>query len=313
MYHNIIANLYPHGAGNVGERSSRIIKLNPRHTPPRLQPIRNRHKRRRRDRESTEPPENPGASPLLYLPSLEIRFNDVPRTDKGLIFGSNPNCDVVLDIQGVSNIHFSLTFDGFNRLIVSDLNSFLGTQVTYNGDGEGVRRNFRWIIGGHDIPQQAETIFITLPDVVSFQIVVHPHDINSPAYVDCVRCFNRGKATTEALLNDLGLSNPPTRPRTGTHTPGTGAIHLLKRLGAGSHGIATLSWNVSTGDECVIKKPSRKAILRGKLNRDAWKLEANIMGQVSHVCTSFIYPLFPSNCPIATYRETHQVVLRPTA
>ncbi|RSM19221.1 hypothetical protein CDV31_001897 [Fusarium ambrosium] len=170
--------------------------------PPRLaQPSRTRHSRRsRRERESTEPPENAGASELDYLPTLVVRFSDAPRTKKGLVFGSNPNCDVVLDIQGVSNVHFSLTFDDYNRPIIEDLGSLNGTQVTYNGDGEGVRSGFRWIVGGHEIPDEMESIIITVPDAVAFQIVVKRHDIRSPAYVGAVAQFKQGAATTEGRV-----------------------------------------------------------------------------------------------------------------
>ncbi|KAK9438330.1 protein kinase [Metarhizium brunneum] len=104
MDNDIIAYLYPHD--NPDENVTEAIKANPQYAPPLLQRTEDRHSlRRRRDcreRESTEPPENPGASAVDYLPNLVIRFSDVPRTDKGLVFGSNPDCDVVLDIPGVS-------------------------------------------------------------------------------------------------------------------------------------------------------------------------------------------------------------------
>ncbi|KAH0423734.1 protein kinase [Colletotrichum camelliae] len=270
--------IYPHGAGTVGERALKAVKANPRYVPPRLaQP--SRTWRKRRERESTEPLQNPGASALDYLPSLSIGLGDSPRTDKGLIFGSNPNCDVSLDIEGISNVHFSLAFDEFNRPIIKDLNSLRGTQVTYNGEGKGVRRDFHWIVGGHDIPQKMESIIVSAPNAVSFQIVILPHDIRSSEYVDSVNRFRQGTATTEDLLEDLGLSYPPTR---GAQTPGTGEINLRKRLGEGAYGVVTHLWNVSTGEERVVKTPSPKAIANGQLNHRAWEREAYIMGLVSH-------------------------------
>ncbi|KND93130.1 hypothetical protein TOPH_02411 [Tolypocladium ophioglossoides CBS 100239] len=134
--------------------------------PPRLR--RSRPRYGRRERESTEPPDDQGASALDYLPCLEVKFSDIPRTDRGLVFGYNPNCDVVLPHQGISNYHFSLTFDNHHRLIVKDWGSLIGTQVTYNGEGEGTRRHFQWIIGGHDIPQRKKNIIITVQDPISF-------------------------------------------------------------------------------------------------------------------------------------------------
>ncbi|ATY65352.1 camk kinase [Cordyceps militaris] len=277
MENDTIAYLYPHNDENASE----AIEADLRHMPPRLERPRTRYSRG--ERESTEPPENhEGASALDYLPYLEITFSDIPRTDRGLIFGSNPNCDVLLDHKGISNVHFSLTFDEFNRPLVKDLNSLLGTQVTYNGEGKGARRDFQWIVAGHDIPQRIERIVITVLNVISFQIVVPFHHITSPAYIDKVNRFKQGIATAEDLLDDLGLSNLPTRSCTGSHTPGTGEIHLRKILGEGSFGVVTHLWNVSTGDECVVKAPTLKAIQKRKVNEEAWRREARIMGQISH-------------------------------
>ncbi|KAM3456385.1 hypothetical protein MY3296_001664 [Beauveria thailandica] len=294
MEHDIIAYLYPHN--DHDSSVTEAIEGSPRYRPPRLaQPSRTRpgrHGRRNRgERESTEPPENPGASALDYLPCLVVRLGDVPRTNKGLVFGSNPNCDVVLRGKGVSNVHFSLTFDESNRPIIKDLNSFMGTQVTYDGGGQGVRRDFRWIVGGHDTPREKKCIVITVPDTVSIQVVVQPFDIKSPAYVGGVGWFKQGTATTEALLESFGLSNPLTRPRTGAHTPGTGEIYLRKKLGEGSFGVVTHLWNVSTGDEHVVKTPNPKM----RVDRSAWEREVDIMGLVSHphivkVIKSFAYP-----------------------
>lgn len=311
MEHDVIAYLYPHNDSR--KRAFKAIEANSRYAPPLLQPTEDRPARHRsrdhRDRESTEPPDNPGASALDYLPSLAIRFGDAPRTERGLIFGSNPRCDVVVRARGVSNFHFSLTFDDYNRPVIEDLGSFMGTQVTYNGDGEGVRSGFRWIVGGEDTPHQKERIIITVPDVVAFQIVVKRHELKSPAYIGAVTQFKQGAATTEDLVEDLGLSNPPTRPRTGTHSPGTGEINLRKTLGEGSFGVVIHLWNVSTGEERAMKTPSPRAIQNGKVDRDAWEREAYVMGLVEHVRIPIIYLPLPSNRPTATYRETHRVVL----
>lgn len=305
---DIFALIYPHGAGTVGEKASKAIKANPRYVPPRLaQPSRARRRRRdRRERESTEPLQNPGVSPLDYLPSLSVGLGDNPRSDQGLIFGSNPNCDVFLDIDGISNVHFSLTFDEFNRPLIKDLNSLRGTQVTYNGEGEGVRRDFHWIVGGHHIPQEKKSIIITVPYAVAFQIVILPHDIRSSEYVDSVNRFRQGTATTEDLLDDLGLSYPPTR---GAQTPGTGEISLRKKLGEGAYGVVTHLWNVSTGEERVVKTPSPKAMANGQLNHRAWEREAYIMGLISHVCTPSIHLLHPSKSPTGANCATHRVIL----
>jgi serine/threonine protein kinase len=69
---------------------------------------------------------------------------------------------------------------------------------------------------------------------------------------------------------------------TGAHTPGTGEIHLTKKIGEGAFGVATHSWNVSTGEEYVIKEPfAEVAWKRGVIKK--WKYEAHIMGLIKHV------------------------------
>lgn len=112
---DIIAYLYPHA--DVGKGASDAVEASSRYMPPRLKRTQSRYIRG--ERESTEPPEVQGASSLDYLPCLGLRFSDVPRTVRGLVFGYNPNCDVVLNYQGISNCHVSLTFDE-RRLIVKD-------------------------------------------------------------------------------------------------------------------------------------------------------------------------------------------------
>ncbi|KAK0368124.1 hypothetical protein CLIM01_14517 [Colletotrichum limetticola] len=124
-----------------------------------------------------------------------------------------------------------------------------------------------------------DSIIITVPKAISFQIVTQSHDIHSPEYIDGVKRFRQGTATTEDLLEDIGLSYPPTR---GAQTPGTGDISLRKTLGEGSFGVVTHLWNVSTGEERVVKSPSPKAIQNGQFNPRTWEREAYIMSLVSH-------------------------------
>ncbi|EGX92694.1 serine/threonine protein kinase, putative [Cordyceps militaris CM01] len=185
-----------------------------------------------------------------------------------------------------------LSFDDLNRPIIQDLSSLVGTQVTYDGDGKGVRRDFRWIVGGDDHPRKASSIIITIPDTVSLQIVVQPQNIESPAYVNGVRRFKQGAATTDALLNELGLSNPPTR---GTQTPASGEIYLKRKIGRGTFGVVRCFWNVSTGEERAVKTPHRSAIENGQVDHAAWAREARIMSLISHphivkLIESFFHP-----------------------
>ncbi|RSL83057.1 hypothetical protein CEP52_016808 [Fusarium oligoseptatum] len=68
---------------------------------------------------------------------------------------------------------------------------------------------------------------------------------------------------------------------TGVNTPGTGDIYVKKRLGEGSFGEVSHLWNVNTGQEYALKKPSENAMKRGDVNIAAWLREVRIMRQVS--------------------------------
>jgi hypothetical protein len=149
-----------------------------------------------------------------------------------------------------------------------------------------VRRGFQWIVGGHGVPPKRGPIIITIQaDIeIKLQIVVASHDIASPAYIDKVDRFLQGTAATEDLFSSLDIPNHPDTERpTGAHTPSTGPIHLRKRLGEGSFAVVIHHWNVSTGEECALKKPSAKAIRERRVRVADWENENHIMGLISHV------------------------------
>lgn len=189
----------------------------------------------------------------------------------------------------------------------------MGTQVTYDGECEGSRSGFSWIVGGHKNIRKVTRIIVTVPGAISFQIIVPVHDIKSSVYIERVKRFNQGTATAEDLLDTLGLSRPLTRPGTGAHTPKTGEMTLKEKIGEGSFGVVTHLVNITTGDERVIKTPSKMAIREGQVDHKAWKLEAEIMGLINHVCTPilFVPPYF--NDPTVKYSETHRCVLYAAA
>ncbi|KAI3532307.1 hypothetical protein CABS02_13892 [Colletotrichum abscissum] len=303
-----VAYLFPHD--DHYKRASQAIEASPRYMPPRLtQPSRTRRSRRdRHERESTEPPQDSESSTLDFLPCLAIGFSDIPRTDKGIVFGSNPNCDVILDSQGVSNVHFSLTFDQYYRPIIRDLGSLVGTEVTYDRDGQGIRRQFQWIIYGHDIPQRKESIVVTIPRIMSFRVIVPFHNIESPEYILAVDIFKQGKEMTDELFGDLGVDYPETRAVTGAHTPGAGEIYLRERLGEGGYGTVTHLWNVSSGREHVEKAPPAKAIRRRNYSEKAWRREARLMSQVSHLRLEYVPLGSLEEMEDISYDETSSIV-----
>lgn len=167
------------------------------------------------------------------------------------------------------------------------MKSSCGTSVEYDReagrDKGGVRRDFRWVISGHSVPEKKRSIIIELHELLKFRIDVSHHNITSQQYINSVSWLQRVMSMDD-LFGQLGLpSRPPTEPASGARTPGTGPIYLKKKLGEGAFGIVTHIWDVSDGDEYAIKEPSAKAIRERRVNKNAWEKEARIMGRVSHV------------------------------
>uniref|UniRef100_A0A0B7KJ04 Protein kinase domain-containing protein n=1 Tax=Bionectria ochroleuca TaxID=29856 RepID=A0A0B7KJ04_BIOOC len=138
-------------------------------------------------------------------------------------------------------------FDDYDRPIVKDLGSLIGTQVKYGNDGEGWRRDFAWIVGGSKVPKRITPIVIYVNDKLSRLK------------------FSAGTERT-----------------TETHTPGRGPIFLRKKLGEGGFGVVTHFWNVSTAEEYALKQPSKRALIEKEFDARSWKREASIMGRIDH-------------------------------
>lgn len=281
---DLIACVYPYG--DLKTDIANEFKTSSYYVAPRVQqPAR----RPRGERERTEPLLNTADVPdHYYLPCIKLRLSHIPQSPRGIVFGADPNSDVVLpNDTSISNHHFSLTFDNANRVIVKDWGSHNGTEVIYNDQGHGVRSKFQWIVGGHDVPENKRNIIIALPSKpkIKLKIIVAQHDIRSPEYIDKVDRFCQGSATAEDLFAGLDIpTRQDTRRPTGAHTPGAGDIYLTKVLGQGSFAVVTHLWNVSTGEEHALKEPSRKAIRKGQVNVEAWRYENHIMSLISHVC-----------------------------
>jgi hypothetical protein len=173
-------------------------------------------------------------------------------------------------------------FDDYDRPIVKDLGSLIGTQVKYGNDGEGWRRDFAWIVGGSKVPKRITPIVIYVNDKLRFQLVVTPHDISSHPYKDHVKQFRQGTGDAANLFSRLKFS-AGTERTTETHTPGRGPIFLRKKLGEGGFGVVTHFWNVSTAEEYALKQPSKRALMEKEFDARSWKREASIMGRIDHV------------------------------
>ncbi|KAM5362803.1 hypothetical protein ACJZ2D_012335 [Fusarium nematophilum] len=197
---DVFAYIYPHA--NFDGRVSEAIRANPCHVPARIQSNED-YAHRHGAREPIEPPEGED-SILDYLPHLELRFSRRPRTERGILIGSDPNCDIVISHKSISPHHLSITFDEDNRLIVKDWGSPAGTEVTYDGEGAGKRSGYQWVVGGHQLPDCTTTIIIKLHATVSFQLIAVRHDITSPVYMDKANRFRRGMATDPSVPRSHG-------------------------------------------------------------------------------------------------------------
>lgn len=143
---DLIARVYPFFDHPDLHYAAKVIRASPFYVPQLHQKPKQAVQYGRDDREVTEPPDEPAdrkASEFDGMPFIDVRFSKVPRSSHGLLFGCTKKCDVVLpNIKGPSNYHFCLTFDDQNRFIVKDLDSSLGTEVTYDNKGKGTRRKF---------------------------------------------------------------------------------------------------------------------------------------------------------------------------
>ncbi|KAL9584902.1 MAG: hypothetical protein Q9212_001836 [Teloschistes hypoglaucus] len=259
----------------------------------------------RGSRETTAPPDDntnniqtQKKTPAWHFEEgLQLTFSHGPKAGLGFVLGTNASsCDIVLpplrDENGkpvISRKHCYITFDAQRRLIVRDCSS-QGTIVEYNGDGGEKRRNFTWIIGGHQVPDSIEEIVLQIHNDLKFQIVV-----SKPTFPDlffdnvdefCVEIAENDELPFGALglqsgISTAGASGAQTpEQRDGTNIPNQNSILLKrKKLGKGAFSVVHHVWDVSTGSDYA----SKKFRYPKKVN---WKREASIMKKISHAHTT---------------------------
>ena len=233
---------------------------------------------RRQERGGTELPAERGL--LENTDCLVVRFSRGARTRVGVVGGHSRNTDLAFQhIPGISTLHLAFTFDDQYRPIVRDLGSRGGSKITYNGE-EGQRRSkFDWLLQGPEIVKGKPPV-LNITDLIQFKVIMPPHDITSPDYIDRVQKFRVGTANPKGLFASFILQSAPgTKLPTGQQTPLTGSHPILykKKLGAGAFGVVKYVWNVTTGDEDVVKRPLPKLISSGKVDEEIWKREADII------------------------------------
>ena len=222
---------------------------------------------------------------------LRLLFSKPPKTPNGLRRGrSSPDVDILVpEYRGVSRLHFALTFDSQNRLIIRDLKSTIGTRVLYGDSDEDAQRGF-----GADFSARGPALVGDRPPIIKilgdlqFKLVVPHHDITSSAYLERVARFREGTAEAGDLFADLALLSRRTAtelptPALERFTRGAedvpGKILWMKELGRGSFALVKYAWDVKTTKVYALKTP----LPSKKYDRKQWRREAEILKDLRHV------------------------------
>jgi serine/threonine-protein kinase Chk2 len=202
----------------------------------------------RQSRETTAPlqdDDDEEEDPQVDNAGLRLTFSHGPKAGLGFVLGTSTSCDIVLPQiyknrqPLVSNRHCYIAFDEQHRLFVHDI-STNGTIVEYDGKGREKRRNFKWIISGHEVPDEKEIIVVEIHDKLKFQIIVSKEHLFPDQFSDNINQFLDDIAANNNLpFGALGLhSAASTAAPSGSATPTQRPLLLkLKKLGQGSFGV----------------------------------------------------------------------------
>lgn len=224
---------------------------------------------------------------LLNSPCLGLKFSDGAQTNRGVVIGCSPDCDIVLPQKnGISRHHAALTFNKKNYLVVRDLGSLCGTKVIYNGEEVDRGISIDWIIEGMEFVKR-KTPVLEINKILQFRLVIPFQNVHSQDYIDKVISFHKGTADAADLFKNLR-----TRSLLATEAPSrvtskpSGPIFFEERLGEGSFSIVTHVINVSTGEQYARKEP-KDISKNGYILRER-KNEAAIMSSIQHVSTDLV-------------------------
>ncbi|KAG5975112.1 hypothetical protein E4U55_007853 [Claviceps digitariae] len=285
---NLIARVYAHRGHGFHKYAKKAIKASPYCVAPSSEKVETESPDEQPDEQPDEPPDGDAAS-YNREPCIEIRLDKIPRSNHGITFGCSAKCDVILpNFPGISNRHFSLTFDDEGRLIARDMGSESGTIITiitYDGKVTDSRRNFSWIVQPPSCVKVAKVI-ISPHRKVQFRVICVGKAHRSPAYLDKVNNFRQGSTTEENIFDDLCLDVPRTKPASETGTASPGPLCLDQVIGKGGFGVAKLRWNFGDGSLIVVKEPTEEAVKAYSNDREElvqlWRKEADIMKKLHH-------------------------------
>ncbi|EEH04567.1 serine/threonine-protein kinase [Histoplasma capsulatum G186AR] len=255
--------------------------------------------------------------------SLQLTFNNPPKDiTRGFVFGTEKKiCDVLLarrKRQGISGVHFCITFESENHLVLRDI-STKNTAVSYNRWGEKYkRRGFKWILNLDNEPRK---ISIHLFDGFRLDITLPNHASCLKEYYENVNSYVKESQDSVLALGGLNVpSQDPTRQRTPLDDP---IYFPLRIIGSGTYGTVWKVIDVSTGISYASKKLHSPVDLQEraenqieaiKTAREEFESEMRIMKYLVHdhivqfVCST-VDPLqiIMEFMPLGNLRYQHKV------
>lgn len=222
-----------------------------------------------------------GVEPAGNNVRFDLRLSRIPRTDNGLVFGSHKSCDIRLPSSKTRSLyHFAITFDEQNRMVIRDLRSVHGLEVQYDGQGQGRRREFTWIIHGAAFLKNVRQISIRVHE--DLVISIKPKRSFDPSLQATKSQIKRFRPGQRLTFKYFPKSLFGTDYATKTIALAVAPIHLQRFLGQGTFGAVVWHWNVSDGSEFAIKKPANNwAISHDDL--ETWRREFTLLKQYPHV------------------------------
>ncbi|EER40150.1 serine/threonine protein kinase [Histoplasma capsulatum H143] len=255
--------------------------------------------------------------------SLQLTFNNPPKDiTRGFVFGTEKKiCDVLLarrKRQGISGVHFCITFESENHLVLRDI-STKNTAVSYDHWGEKYkRRGFQWIL---NLGKEIQDISIHLSDGFRLDITLPNHASCLKEYYENVNSYV--KESQDSVLA-LGGLNVPSQDSTRVRTPLNDPIYFPQDIiGSGTYGTVWNVLDVSTGISYASKKlhfpvdlqeRAESQIEAIKTAREEFEREMRIMKYLVHdhivqfVCST-VDPLqiIMEFMPLGNLRYQHKV------
>ncbi|KAL9592758.1 MAG: hypothetical protein Q9179_006399 [Wetmoreana sp. 5 TL-2023] len=218
----------------------------------------------------TTPLDSAGKEPGRII----LAFDKKPKhMRRGFTFGSaKSKCDVYIGTGSTSRVHFSITFDGYRRIILRD-SSTNGTSVSYqNEEPQSWRRNFTWILFPEFQPIEVRVGDSERERKLTLEIPTH--ETCGAEYRANIASYLKDSADADPPLGLLGIASQETTvaPSAILSPRQRPQYHRTRLLGEGEFGVVRVAVDVSTG--CVF---AGKRFFKGN-----WKREVEAIRHLSH-------------------------------